>query len=56
MTRFACLLFVLLLVVAAIIITDHRGQLPAQVASHFGGGGCGQRMDEPQWTTSRSCS
>jgi uncharacterized membrane protein len=39
MTRFAHLLFVLLLAIAAIIITTTTGQLPEQVASHFGGSG-----------------
>jgi len=39
MSRLARLLFILLLIIAAILISATTGQLPAQVASHFGAGG-----------------
>jgi len=39
MSRLARLLFILLLITATILIGATSGQLPAQVASHFGAGG-----------------
>jgi uncharacterized membrane protein len=39
MSRLARLLFILLLIAATILIGATTGQLPAQIASHFGAGG-----------------